>query len=849
MLTQQAPVASAVAEKCNGLWRSEDMTCIQVIAQRDVLHDTVSGVGRLGKCEFLDLNADAHPFARPFTEEARVCDGLLRKLLLIESHIESDVSGLADALDDNYCASVEEVWGSTQDMCMVEERIDETLTNLDALASNLKSFRREMNQERELFLLYRTVDQMNHSDGPDAAQVVSPSTWQNDGAAAGSFHEALRRLYSVVGSISTANTENLRRLCYRVTRGNAVVLISEQHLFFDLENGELKVGRCLFSVFCASNVMIRHLQKLIGTLDATLYSLDEVCAHVQTAAESTDTSETTHFDNCLTVLESSLRQAAMYSGQQKSELLSQWYPQHRVYKRYLLIERSVLSMMNRCSISGGSTATIVVWVPTKYIPSLESVVKEASATGDVRSVMTMHFSQRNPPTYFETNWFTSQFQGIVDSYGMARYKEVNPGVFTIITFPYLFGMMYGDIGHGMLLLGVSLFLIIKGRHWNEDALNEMIQLLYGGRYLLLLMSLFAIYMGMLYNDFMGFSLNLFSSSYTWGPSGISETTQIPSMPNGSPSVKPKSPVAFGLDAAWAETENKLEFYNSVKMKSAVIVGVVQMVVGLLLSLDNYVYHKQWTLIYFRFIPEFVFLLNTFGYMSLLIIIKWCTTWENTHDAPSLLEVMTNFFLQPGSLSHPLFAGQAAIQVLLLVIAFLMVPILLCGSPITEYRRYTRWRERRMIANVAVVNHEGNSEDGDHFSAPLPAEEDSEDEDFEDFDLSEMIIHSVIHTIEYVLSTVSNTASYLRLWALSLAHAQLSEVFFNFAIVKVLDADDSGIGIAIGAFLWLMATVVVLVGMEALSSFLHALRLHWVEFQNKFYLGDGRPFAPYNVQTV
>ena len=91
-------------------------------------------------------------------------------------------------------------------------------------------------------------------------------------------------------------------------------------------------------------------------------------------------------------------------------------------------------------------------------------------------------------------------------------------------------------------------------------------------------------------------------------------------------VNDGSPYIFGIDPNWCETENKLEFYNSLKMKMAVILGVIQMSGGLLLSLLNHVYFKDMKHVWFGFIPEVIFLWFTFGYMCLMIIIKWNTDW-------------------------------------------------------------------------------------------------------------------------------------------------------------------------------------------------------------------------------
>ena len=48
----------------------------------------------------------------------------------------------------------------------------------------------------------------------------------------------------------------------------------------------------------------------------------------------------------------------------------------------------------------------------------------------------------------------------MDTYGVPNYKEANPGLFTCFTFPFLFGMMFGDVGHGLILLSFATILCL-----------------------------------------------------------------------------------------------------------------------------------------------------------------------------------------------------------------------------------------------------------------------------------------------------------------------------------------------------------------------------------------------------
>ncbi|KAJ3394821.1 H(+)-transporting V0 sector ATPase subunit a [Lobulomyces angularis] len=815
------------SNNASSLFRSCEMTHFKLYIPLEIAQQTVAEFGELGLVEFRDLNPDVNAFQRTFVNEIRRLDEMERKLRFLQLQMSKSEIQPKVPLQQLYYSRTR----TQNEIDLMEERLNEHEQRLIQMNNSQASLNKRFLELTELRHVLRettsffessirhgSIDSLNSPNHTEGAHLLSSGA----PPPIDDTHEAIERgesssLNFVAGVISRQRMGIFERILFRALRGNLYMNYAEiSEAIIDPITDE-PTSKNVFCIFAHGKELLAKIKKICESLGATIYPVDE--RGDKRRLDALDV--ISRIEDLKQVLDNT-------KGAKRVELLKV-ADQSEIWENIILREKSIYYCLNFFQQSEGNKKSLIAegWCPTESISAikyaLSGVTERTGST--VAPLFNEHPTHRTPPTYHRLNKFTQCFQDIVDAYGIATYQEVNPGLFTIITFPFLFAVMFGDFGHGVIMTLFAAWVCYSEKTLATKRWGEIWDMFFGGRYIILLMGLFSCYTGLLYNDVFSLAFNVYGSG--WSFHGKDNST-------GKYYGVYEKTYPFGIDPVWHKSDNYLLFSNSYKMKQAIILG---MSFGISLNVFNYNHFNKKISIYLEFLPQIIFLLSIFGYLVFMILFKWLTVWDG-YNPPGLLNTLIYMFLSPGTVdpSEQLYTGQATVQTILLLIAFCCIPIMLFAKP------YYLWKEHQRIRGQGydqAARSSMESAPGSHDVEELHSEE--------HFEFSDIMVHQVIHTIEFCLGAISNTASYLRLWALSLAHAQLSEVIWEMVMENAMEYGV--IGIIIGFGVWFQLTCGILILIEGLSAFLHALRLHWVEFQNKFYGGEGRKFLPFSFAKI
>ncbi|KAF7817610.1 V-type proton ATPase subunit a3-like [Senna tora] len=801
------------------LFRSEPMQLAQLIIPTESAHRTISYLGDLGLFQFKDLNAEKSPFQRTYAAQIKRCGEMARKLRFFKEQMAK--------------AGVSPSTRSTRDGEVGLDSLEVKLADLEADLLEINANNDKLQHSYSELLEYKLVlekagEFFSSAQNSAASQqrelgvqsnmegsIDSPLLMENEMTA--DLSKPIK-LGFISGLVSREKSMSFERILFRATRGNVFLKQAMiEHPVPDPLSGE-KVDKNVFLVFYSGERAKSKILKICDAFGANRYPFtDDLSKQFQMISE---------VSGRLSELKTTIDVGLLHRSTQLQTIGYHYEQWSLLVKK----EKSIYHTLNMLSVDVTKKCLIAEgWCPVFATNQIQITLQRATkdSNSQVEAIFQVLQTKESPPTFFRTNKFTSAFQEIVDAYGVAKYREANPGVYTIVTFPFLFAVMFGDWGHGICLLLATLYFIIREKKFSSQKLGDIMEMTFGGRYVIMMMSLFSIYTGLIYNEFFSVPFELF------GPSAYG--CRDPSCRDAGTIglIKVRGTYTFGVDPIWHGTRSELPFLNSLKMKMSILLGVAQMNLGIILSYYNAKYFGNDINIRHQFIPQMIFLNSLFGYLSLLIIVKWCTGSQ-----ADLYHVMIYMFLSPTDDlgDNQLFVGQKLLQLVLLLLALVAVPWMLFPKPFLLKKQHKERHQGQSYSLLHTVDE------------PAETEPHRMPHDHEEFDFSEVFVHQLIHTIEFVLGSVSNTASYLRLWALSLAHSELSSVFYDKVLLLAWGFNNTVV-LVIGIFVFICATVGVLLIMETLSAFLHALRLHWVEFQNKFYEGDGYKFCPYSFALI
>ncbi|KAJ6238011.1 v-type proton atpase subunit a [Anaeramoeba flamelloides] len=347
------------------------------------------------------------------------------------------------------------------------------------------------------------------------------------------------------------------------------------------------------------------------------------------------------------------------------------------------------------------------------------------------------------PTFLKCNKYQKPVQKLVNEYFIPKYRELNPTPVMTVTFPFLFAVMFSDLGHGILLTLVALYLIysykflFNGYNQRKIKKSSIIYLLYKARYLLLYMGVASIIIGFIYNEIFGIPVSLFDSC--WEKNDQNSTQFSIEYQRGANYCT----YPVGVDPEWGNKENWLKYFNSFKLKISILLGFFHILIGLIIAIVNSIISKRYGYLVTQIFPKLLMIFSSHGYVCLLILYKWLTNWgdrKGQEGGINIIQTLLDMAFKFGNVEEEqeFFSNQQLFQKFLISFFFIGFILLFFTKPILQY--------------LIVKNKINNLKNGD-----LVNFNNEENESV----ILQIIIDQVILVIEFALSILSNMASYTR----------------------------------------------------------------------------------------
>lgn len=356
---------------------------------------------------------------------------------------------------------------------------------------------------------------------------------------------------------------------------------------------------------------------------------------------------------------------------------------------------------------------IVGWIPADIETTLTKQLRQAT---DGQCVIELEEPGEGEdiPVLLRHGRLLKPFERLVQAFGTPSRSELDPTLFVAVSFLLVFGPMFADIGHGLLLaiLGLAV-LTFEGKVKSAGMLSYVLD----NGSLFLFCGVSGVLGGVVFGEIFGYHIKLLPFTIT--------------IPKPIAITFPFSPI-----------ENPITMF-----KLSILIGAVHITLGLILNVINKLSDKEYRDAFFEPI---------------------CWLW---------------FYI---ALIYAVFLYTLDLA------KWLGSPVLLWG----------------IILPIALMF------------------------------VGKAVLHGLeglISTFETVISSLSNTISYLRIAALSLVHSALSVMIIN------MGGGSNLLIMLIGSF-FVMA-------LEGLIIFIHTTRLVWIEWFSKFYKGEGRPFKPIELEAL